>query len=65
MEIIKKSNKQVINSKATEVAFDMARAAGDAKLAKYEKLLEKAKVLRDSILSKYKSKALTQVKRSK
>jgi hypothetical protein len=63
MEIIKKTNKQILNAKATSIALDMAKSAKDSKFAKYEKALDKAKVLRDAILSKYHAKALNQAKR--
>jgi hypothetical protein len=65
MEIIKKSNKQILNSKATNMALDMAKVAGDPKYSKYEKLLEKVKILRDALLAKYHSKAMTKVKQAK
>jgi hypothetical protein len=63
MQFVRKTDKQVLNAKATSVAINMAKAAGDPKAKKYESMLAKARILRDDILAKYKSKAFMQVRR--
>lgn len=63
MQFVRKTDKQILNAKATNVALSMAKAAGDMKVKKYEQALAKAKILRDDILSKYKAKAMMQVRR--
>jgi hypothetical protein len=65
MQFVRKTDKQILNAKATNVALNMAKASGDQKYKKYESALTKAKALRDDILAKYKMKAMMQVRSGK